>query len=507
MTYHVAVPDSPGSYWIASTPTTEHPALDRDIEVDAVVIGGGLVGVTTAYLLQSEGLRVALIEMDRVLRGATGNTTAKVTWGHGLMYQGLEDKHGAKTARLYGAANRDGLNVLTGLVEELGIDCDLQRRSNYVYVESESQLGSIHREVEVCDRIGLAARFVTDTSLPYDVAGAIEQADQAQFHPRKYGLGLLQAFEAAGGSVYEGSRVTELDEGKRCRVKTLAGTVTASHVVVATHYPFIDRALLFPRVHPKRSYAIAGMVDPDVLPQGMFISSDAPTRSVRTIPDGDRVLLMIGGEGHPVGQKHDTLTCYTNLEGWAKQRFGMTEVLYRWSTQDGVSIDTIPFIGRYRQGAENVYIATAFGKWGFTNGTIGSRLIADRILGRDNPYVDLYSPGRLPLEASAAKLLAENAKVASHFFGDRLKHPQAGGLEGLQPGEAAVDHAGLSPVAGYRDPGGVLHKVSAVCTHLGCIVAWNPAEETWDCPCHGSRYSSGGRVIEGPAVKDLERRD
>jgi glycine/D-amino acid oxidase-like deaminating enzyme/nitrite reductase/ring-hydroxylating ferredoxin subunit len=393
------------------------------------------------------------------------------------------------------------------LVEDLGIDCDLERRSNYVYVSSETELDSIHREAEVCDRIGLPARVVGDTTLPYPVAGAVEQVDQAQFHPRKYGLGLIQAFLAAGGAVYERSRATELDEGDRCTVRTAQGSVTATYVVVATHYPFIDRALLFPRVHPKRSYAIAGLVDRSVLPEGMFISADAPTRSIRTIPDGDRVLLMVGGEGHAVGQRYDTGACYANLEQWAKEHFGMTEASYRWSTQDGVSVDTIPFIGRYREGAENVFIATAFGKWGFTNGTIGSKLIVDGILGRDNAYADLYNPRRLPLKASASKLLVENAKVAAHFFGDRARHPQRRGLDELRAGEAAVDDMGLSPVAGYRDQAGVLHKVSAVCTHLGCIVSWNPAEQTWDCPCHGSRFSPEGRVIEGPATKDLEPRD
>jgi glycine/D-amino acid oxidase-like deaminating enzyme/nitrite reductase/ring-hydroxylating ferredoxin subunit len=501
------VSETKTSYWIASTPETEHPSLDTDIEVDAAVIGGGLVGVTTAYLLQSEGLEVALIERDRVLQGATGNTTAKVTWGHGLIYQRLEEKHGTDTARLYGTANAEGLDLLTRLVDESGVECDLDRKSNYVYVESASELDSIQREARVCDRIGMSVRVVTDTTLPYPVAGAVEQVDQAQFHPRKYGLGLLGAFLAAGGSVYERSPATELDEGDRCTVKAARGSVTASNIVVATHYPFINRALLFPRVHPKRSYAIAGVVDPSVLPDGMFISSDQPTRSIRTIPDGDRVLLMVGGEGHAVGQKYDTDTCYANLEDWARERFGMTEPSYRWSTQDGVSVDTIPFVGRYRDGVENVYVATAFGKWGFTNGTIGSKLIADGILGRENAYADLYNPRRLPVRASVEKLLTENAKVAAHFFGDRAKHPQRRSLESLQPGEAAVDEMGLSPVAGYRDPAGDLHKVSAVCTHLGCVVAWNAAEQTWDCPCHGSRFAFDGNVIQGPAVKDLERRD
>ena len=493
------------SYWVTSTPRTPTASLSGDVDVDVCVIGAGIVGVTTAYLLQKEGMNVALVEMDEVLRGTTGYTTAKVTWGHSLIYQQLEKKHDAKTARLYGEANVAGFESIAGMVTELGIDCDFEPRSNYVYATSEGSAESIRTEVETCDRLELRARLVTETTLPYDVVAAIEHPDQAQFHPRKYGFGLLERFTAAGGKLYENTRATGLDEGETCTIETPGGRITARNVVIATHYPFIDRALLFPRVHPKRSYAIAGTV-PGPLPEGMFISIDEPTRSIRTIPDGGRTLLMVGGEGHSVGQKHDTDECYDNLEAWARDHFQM-EVMHRWSAQDGVSVDTIPFVGLYRPGVDNVYVATAFGKWGFTNGAIGSHVIADAILGRENRFTELYDPTRLPLQASAATLLKENAKVAKHFFGDRLAHPQRGDFEDLAPGEAAVDDMGLSPIAAYRDDTGVLHKLSAVCTHLGCVVGWNPAEETWDCPCHGSRFDTSGKVIQGPAVGDLAPKD
>ena len=494
------------SYWISSAPEDRHPALGSDIDVDAAVIGAGLVGITAAYLLQREGLSVALIEMGRILHGTTGHTTAKLTWGHNLIYDRLEKDHGAETAALYGRANRDGLELIRTLIESLHIDCDLETKTNYVYATSPRDVGSIQAEVDACDRIGLPARFVTETSLPYPIAGAVEQPDQAQFHPLKYGSGILRAFLDAGGQVYEDTRATGLSEGEPCVISTPGGEVRASNVVVASLYPFIDRAFLFPRVHPKRSYAIAGTVEPAALPEGMFISSGEPTRSVRTVRDGDRTLLLVGGEGHAVGQKYDTHTCYSNLESWAREQFGM-QTTHRWSAQDGTSVDGIPFIGRYRSGAPNVYVATAFGKWGFTNGTIGARSIANGILGDEDPYVGLYDPQRLPLKASAAKALSENAKIAAHFITDRASHPQKGPLHALQPGEAAVDDMGIRPVAGYRDADGVLHKVSAVCTHLGCIVAWNPAEKTWDCPCHGSRFGIDGSVIQGPAVEDLPRRD
>lgn len=494
------------SYWVESTPESAYPRLGGDVSVDAVVAGAGIVGVTTAYLLRRAGLSVALVEMDRVGRGASGYTTAKLTSGHGLIYRELERLHGADTARAYAAANQEGLALIRRIVEQEDIDCDLETRANYVYASAGTTPDEVHEEVEAAIRAGLDVVERSELSLPYPVAAAVGLGDQAQFHPRKYMLALTARFADAGGEVYEQTRVTKVEDGEPCRVVTPNGVISAEHVVVATHYPFIDRALFFPRVHPKRSYAIAGPIDESLLPDGMFISSDQPTRSLRTIPDGDRTLLMVGGEGHDVGEDTDTESRYRNLEEWAREHFGMSEFPYRWSTQDGVSVDHVPFVGTYH-GTQRVRVATAFGKWGFTNGTVGAQVIRDDIVGAPNRFADLYDPKRLPLKASAQSFVQENAKVAARFAGDRVAHPQRGSIEDLGPGEAAVEGGPLSPIAAYRDDAGTLHKVSAVCTHLGCVVRWNNAERTWDCPCHGSRFDFEGRVIQGPAVKDLKRVD
>jgi glycine/D-amino acid oxidase-like deaminating enzyme/nitrite reductase/ring-hydroxylating ferredoxin subunit len=494
------------SYWIASTPETAYPRLDGDVHVDAAVIGAGIVGVTTAYMLRRAGLTVALVEMDRIARGASGYTTAKVTSGHSLIYRELEKSHGSDVARSYARANEEGLALIRRIVEQEDLDCDLETKTNYVYAASEEEAKAIHEEVEAASRAGLSVREVAELDLPYSIAAAVALPDQAQFHPRKYLMALADRFVAAGGSIYEDTRVTDVVEDGVCRVATAHGELRAEHVVVATHYPFLDRALLFPRVHPKRSYAIAGPVEAARLPDGMFISSDQPTRSLRTIPDGSRTLLMVGGEGHDVGQDSDTEAHYRNLERWAGEQFGMTEVPYRWSTQDGVAVDHVPYIGTYH-GSERVRIATAFGKWGFTNGTIGAQVMTDDIVEAPNEFASLYDPKRFPVKASASSFVQENAKVAARFAGDRVMHPQRGSIDALAPGEAVVEGGPLSPVAAYRDESGVLHKVSAVCTHLKCLVRWNNSERTWDCPCHGSRFDYEGRVIQGPAVEDLERID
>ena len=277
----------------------------------------------------------------------------------------------------------------------------------------------------------------------------------------------------------------------------------ARDLIVATNYPFLDRGLYFPRVHPQRSYAIAGVADPALACEGMYISSDQPTRSIRTIRDGDRSLLQIGGEGHAVGQELDTDERYAALESWAAQRFGMTEVTHRWSTQDGITVDGLPYIGRYRRTGDHLYTATGFAKWGMANGAMAAALLTDLVLERHNEWAELFDPHRLTVTASAEKLVTENAKVAMHWTRDRIAHPQSTRFEDLEPGQGSVRREGTRLVAASRAEDGSLVRVSAVCTHLGCVVSWNDAEGSWDCPCHGSRFAADGSVLQGPAVHDL----
>jgi glycine/D-amino acid oxidase-like deaminating enzyme/nitrite reductase/ring-hydroxylating ferredoxin subunit len=504
----IADPDSNVSYWVSSMPIPLFPTLEDEVSVDVAIVGGGIVGITAATVLKREGKRVALLEKDRVLHGVTGYTTAKVTSGHNLIYQKLEDKHGADVARAYAAANEGALNQIVRWVEEERIDCDLERKANYVYSEDPRQLDAIRAEIESAERAGLPATFTDKTTLPFPVAGAVELADQAQFHPLKYLSHFVAQIPTEGSHVFENTRVTHVSErGEGCEALTENGRVVADAVIVATNYPFIDRGLFFARVHPKRSYCVAGLIPRDRAPDGMFISCDEPTRSVRTIRDGDGLLLLLGGNGHSVGRNYETEEQYGDLEGWLSERFGIDHVTHRWSTQDGVTIDLIPYVGTARRTSKRTFVATGFGKWGMTNGTAAALLLADLILGRDNEFAGLYDPHRLTPRASAVTFVKENIDIGLHFTLDRLRHPQHRSFDSLEPGEAAVNRVGLQQVAGYRDPSGKMHLVSAQCTHLGCIVTWNEAERSWDCPCHGSRFDPDGRVLHGPATRDLQNKD
>lgn len=495
------------SYWVDSVETPRFPALDHAIDVDVCVIGAGIVGVTAAVLLLRAGRSIALVEAARIAHGATGYTTAKISSTQGTIYRHLINEHGLDTARAYAGANERGLSQIRELVDTYQVDCDLETRANFVYAQSEDELAKVTDEVESARAAGLDVSLESVDGVPFEALGALRHEGQAQFHPVKYLTGLIAMLDSEGVSVFEASRVVDVTEGSPNEVRTEAGSVTCRDVVVATGYPILDRGFYFARVHPKRSYAIAGVVPRENLVDGMYISAGDPTRSLRTIDDGTRILLLVGGEGHAVGQDTATEAHFDNLESWARDRFAMQEITHRWSTQDGSTVDSIPYAGTLRRGSDHLFVATGFRKWGMTNGTTAASVIADRITGNENPFAALYDPHRLDVRASMPRFVKENLKVATHFVGDRILHPQQRKPEELAPGEAGVVGIGLDRTACYRDEAGLLHCVSGVCTHLGCIVTWNAAEKTWDCPCHGSRFGYDGSVIQGPAVRGLAPRD
>ncbi len=495
------VPVNP-SFWIESTPDTDYPSLPPGIRVDVAVLGGGIVGINAAHLLKKAGKSVALIEADRVGRGVTGYTTAKVTAGHGMIYTKLIKTFGVEGAQIYAQSNLNAIIQIAQIIEELGIDCDWQRQPNYVYTEDAGELRSIEEEVEAEQKAGLPSTFTTETSLPYPIAGAVRMENQAQFHPRKYLLPVAASIPDDRSHVFENTRALDVRQGSPCTITTDKGTLEATDVIMATHYPFLDRGFFFPKNRPSRSYAISATVEPNDLREGMYISSSSPTRSIRGTPHHGKTMLIIGGEGHIVGTEVDTEARYRSLGDWARERWGIEEPEYRWSAQDPSTLDGVPYIGRLNRGSEHVYVATGFGKWGLTNGTVAAMIISDHILERPNDWAPFYDSKRLNL-SSAKEFVKENVDVARHFVLDRVTKPQRS-LSGLGNGEGGVFKKGLGSVAAYRDEDGVLHAHSAVCTHLKCIVEYNDAEKSFDCPCHGSRFSYDGKVIQGPAVKPLE---
>jgi glycine/D-amino acid oxidase-like deaminating enzyme/nitrite reductase/ring-hydroxylating ferredoxin subunit len=488
------------SLWIGTYAAPEQESLGGDLRADVVVVGAGIAGLTTARLLADIGMTVAVVDAGELCAGVTGYTTAKVTSLHSAIYTRLLDSWGADRAAVYAAANEAAIAKVRELASGDNIDCDLEDSSVYTYTETSEGVAVIEREADAARQAGLATTITTDTDLPYPVRAAVRVDNQAQFHPRKYCLGLADAIAGAGGSLFEHTRAVAVDDDGR--VTTDRGVISADAIVLATHIPISDAGGHFARMEPKRSYAAAFRAEKR--PRGMYISIDAPTRSVRSTADG---WTIVGGEGHKVGQDGDTTRRYAALEAWAKERFGATSLAYRWSAQDYESADGLPFIGRLSPGSNRVFVATGFGKWGMTNGTAAAMIIADLIQGVENAWTDTFDATRIAVKQSAGGVLRENIDVAKHFVGDRLGSMNARDVGSLAGGQGAIASLDGDKVAAYRDDDGTLHCVSTTCTHLGCQVACNSAECTWDCPCHGSRFDIDGRVLQGPAVEDLARKD
>jgi glycine/D-amino acid oxidase-like deaminating enzyme/nitrite reductase/ring-hydroxylating ferredoxin subunit len=492
------------SYWVETTPETSYRPLEEDLAVDVAVIGGGITGITASLFLKQEGKTVALLEAKRIVRGATGYTTGKLTAGHGVVYTDLQKNFGAEGARIYAESNQAAVRRVAQLVEEHGIACDFEPKANFVYAGSNQEVAALKAEVEAEKRAGLPVELVQETPLPYWVAAAIRLEDQAQFHPRKYLLALAEMIPGEGSHVFEETMATDVKSGDLCVVETSRGTIRARNVIIATHLPFEDGGLFFVKAHPHRSYAVAAPLDEAKAPDGMFINSGTPTRSVRTILDGERTLIQVGGEGHRPGEEDDTAARYQVLEDFLSESWPEAgAVEYRWSTQDYMSVDRVPYIGRLRRTSEHVYAATGYSKWGMTSGTLAGMLLTDQILGRPNPWAKLYEAKRITPKASFKRFLSGNASAGRHLVVDRFKAGEKE-LDAIKPGDGAIVRERGRKRAAYRDEAGALHLLSPACTHLGCHVVWNPAERSWDCPCHGSRYSGEGDVIQGPAVKPLE---
>jgi glycine/D-amino acid oxidase-like deaminating enzyme/nitrite reductase/ring-hydroxylating ferredoxin subunit len=498
------VTGKPISFWIDSTPETEFPPLTQDVVVDVAIVGGGIAGLTAAMLLKRAGKTVAVLESRKIVTGASGHTTAKVTSLHQLIYADLLHHLGVEKARVYAESNQAALEQVAKFVEQEQIDCDFSRRSAYTFTEAESGLKKIEAEVDAALKLGLPASFVQETSLPFAIAGAIRFDHQAQFHPRKYLLHLAQCIQGDGSAVFEETRVLKVDEdATACHVITDSHTVMAQDVVITTHLPILDSGLFFAKTYPKRSYIVGARIDPDRAPEGMFIGSGQGYFSIRTTPDRDGLMLLIGGGGHKVGEVTHNEAQYQKIEDFARSRFGLDTFDYRWSTQDMVSFDQLPYIGKLTPFSHRVSVATGFSLWGMTNGTLSGMLLSDAILGIDNPWANLYDATRATpfMTPDGVK---QTVSVGMHWVSDRLKGLSASSLSEVGIGKGQLLTLEKEKLAVYRDQQGAVHAVSAVCPHLGCIVAWNSAEKSWDCPCHGSRFDCDGKVLDGPSVKDLK---
>ncbi len=488
--------------WLDTSPSTHYPSPAGSVDVDVAVIGGGIAGLTTALLLARDGARVAVLEAGRIGTGVTGCTTAKVTALQATVYTTISARRGAEAGAAYAQASLAGVQQLAEVVAEEAIDCQLERRHAYTYAADESERASVEREHEAAGNAGLSVELGDFPDLPYPAEGAVRLRNQLQFHPVRYVQGVAAALQRAGGEVFEYVRALGVSEGSPCRITTTAGEVRAEQVVVATHYPFLDRGLYFAMLKPQRSYCVAARLASGSPSQAMSISAGSNTRSLRAYGK----LLIVGGEGHPTGSGKAIPERYGRLEAFAREHWDVAEITHRWSAHDPIAYDHLPMIGPYRPGSSRLWVATGFMKWGMTTATFAAMILADRLAGRGNPWAATFSPQRSSL-TSVHEIAQLGAKFLTDLTLDRVRPPQAWSARGIEPGEARVLRDGVGKKGVYCDEDGTLYAVSLGCTHLGCVLRFNGAERSWDCPCHGSRFAVDGSVLEGPAVKPLEHRD
>jgi len=489
---------------MASVTFDEYRPLDKDIEVDAAIIGGGIVGITTAFLLSQEGLKVALVEADKLLHGTTGHTTAKLTAQHDLIYNTIETRISLDLARQYAEANRAAISTVLELINKLNIDCDLMAQPAYVYTQDETYVQKVYDEAETAIKLGFDAQCLDEIPLPVKVKAALRFDNQYQFHPLKYLIALAREITAKGSYIFEHTRAVDIQTENRLGITTGNGhSIKASSVIIASHYPFYDgNGMYFSRIYPDRSYAL-GITIEDKYPGGMYITAEDPGRSFRSQPLGNgQELVIVGGEHHKTGQGGDTGVHYKRLLDTARSMFRVKEVLYRWSTQDYTTMDKVPYVGNLTSKTAGIYVATGFRKWGMSNGTAAAMVLKDLVLGKDNPWFEVYNPSRFIPAASAGKFTAENVNVAKELIKGKLAPVKN---EEINPGQAGYVEISGEKFGAYRDMQGRLHVVDTTCTHLGCELVWNSAEHSWDCPCHGSRFTYEGEIIEGPAQKPLNR--
>jgi glycine/D-amino acid oxidase-like deaminating enzyme/nitrite reductase/ring-hydroxylating ferredoxin subunit len=500
-------PQSNGSTWYENR--VEFPdlgTLREDIHADVCVVGAGVAGLSIAYLLAQEGKKVVVLESDDCGSGETGRTTAHLASALDDRFTNLENYHGEEGAKLAADSHARAIDRIEAIVKKEHINCDFERLDGYLFTAPGQSWNLLDEELEAAKRAGLEVERVERAPLPnYDTGPALRFANQAQFHPIKYLAGLANAILRHDGRIYVNSPVNTFEGGEKAKAGTRAGpAVHTKALVVATNTPVNDRVTIHTKQVAYRTYAMTLRIPAGLVPAALYWDTADPYHYVRLQKKSNKQdLLIVGGEDHKTGRGDEERDCFAHLEAWTRERFPKAgEVESRWSGQVLEPVDYLAFIGRNPGDEDNVYIATGDSGHGMTHGTIAGILITDLILGRDNPWASLYDPARKSLRATGG-ILKEAVKTAGQYLewvtgGDVSKAAE------IEPGEGAVVRKGLTKLAVYRDEKGRRHTLSAVCPHLGCIVEWNSAEKTWDCPCHGSRFSTSGEVLNGPALKGLE---
>ena len=504
------------SIWMATTDVPELSRVSQDLRTSVCIIGAGIAGLSTAYLLARAGRAVVVIDDGPVGGGETGRTTAHLTAALDDRYYEIEKLHGAEGSRMAAESHTAAIDRIEAIASQEDIDCDFERVDGYLFLGGDSKRDELERELDATHRAGLHETELVERA-PIDfwnTGPALRFPRQGQFHPLKYLNGLVRAILRDGGHIYTQTHAEKIEDGEPCKVTTSDGhVITADHIVVATNSPVNDWVILHTKQAAYRTYVVGARVPRGSVPRALYWDTPDPYHYVRLQEVDSRLdaaqledILIVGGEDHKTGQEDDAERRFKCLEDWTRERFPMVKDFdFKWSGQIMEPVDYMAFIGKNPGTDEHTFVATGDSGNGMTHGTIAGILLTDLILGRKNPWASLYDPSRKTIRA-AGEFLKENLNVAAQYA-DWATAGDVVSTDDIAPGSGAVLRRGAKKIAAYKDDQGNLHLRSAVCTHLYCIVDWNSMEKTWDCPCHGSRFDPYGKVINGPAITPLPEAD
>ena len=499
------------SYWISSLNEKEinkFQSLKENVDTDICIIGGGLTGLNLAYNLRKYNIKTILIEKDRICKSTSGNSTAKITSQHGLIYKYLADSKGIDFAKKYYKANEKAIGNIANIIKNENIDCDFEYQPSYVFTENISDIQKIKEEASIINKFGgkaeyLEAKDIEISNLVKTIAG-VKFENQAYFNPYKYANALAKICSNSQIHIYEKTKAVDvIDEENGYLIKTENGCeIKTKYLIITTKYPIVNiPGFYFLKMYQSTSYGI-GMKTKQKVFNGMYINSEKPTISLRMAKDKDGYILIVVGSDYKTGEEKDLSNSYTRLEKIAREIYPKGEIKYHWNTEDCITLDKIPYIGEFSKVWKNCYVATGFNKWGMTTSKIAADIIIDKIMGFENEYEKIFTATRVD-PVKNIKEVGNMVKTSMDALVIKKLEMSKEEVNQIQKGEGKIVEIDGKKVGIYKNEQGEIYKINPVCKHLGCELTWNNLDKTWDCPCHGSRYDYQGNLLYGPSVKDL----
>ena len=493
------------SLWLEKNQIKSFAKLEKDEHTEVCIIGAGIFGISMAYYLSQNGFDVILIERDKIASKVTGHTTAKITSQHGLIYHYLLNQYGLDCAKKYFNANQSAIREIEKIINDNNIECDFERQNSYVYTTNETELTKIQEEIEALNNINPEAKLIDKSQLPFSILKGIEFRNQAQFNPLKYINGLLNKIEKNKVKIFEDTTCFDIkQDSEKYICYTQNNKIQSKNVVIATHYPFLNiPGMYFAKMYQSSSYVI-GVDTKTELFSGMYINIQSPIYSFRTAIDNKNRILILGGLDHKTGENITYKDSYGKLEQKAKQWYPNSEVKYYWSTRDCITLDKIPYIGEFSNVLPNIYVGTGFNKWGMTSSNVAARIITDKIMGKENEYEHIFKSTRVNPIVNKDEVKNMVTQTAKSLVVDKIKK-EKNSIDNIKNDEGGIIEKDGEKIGVYKDIEGKIYAVKPICTHLGCLLNWNSADKTWDCPCHASRFDYKGKNIYNPALKDLKK--